>query len=105
MIQNLPNLVTTSYILDEVVTFLSSRGQHSEAVSIGDILLTSSAIQMIHVDERLLFEAWSYFQRHDDKEYSLTDCVSFVVMSELGIQTAYTFDRDFIQAGFLIEPV
>ncbi len=98
------DLVTTSYVLDEVVTFLASRGYHSEAVSIGNTLLQSSAIQMIHVDQPLLLEAWRYFQRHDDKRYSLTDCVSFAIMTNLGIQTAYSFDRNFVQAGFIIEP-
>ena len=97
-------LVTTSYILDEVVAFLVSRGFHNMAVSVGNALLESSAIEMIHVDEPLLLEAWNYFQRHDDKRYSLTDCISFVVMSERGIQTAYAFDRNFVQAGFIIEP-
>lgn len=50
-------------------------------------------------------EGWEYFQGHDDKRYSLTDCVSFVVMQNYGIYTAFAFDRDFIQAGFIIEPM
>jgi len=74
-------------------------------VRIGNSLLNSSHVSLIHVDEPLLLEAWSYFTRHHDKRYSLTDCVSFVVMIESGIQTAYAFDRDFIQAGFTIEPI
>ncbi len=98
------NFVTMSYVLDEVVTFLASDGYHGKAVSVGNTLLESSAIQMIHVDEPLLLEAWRYFQRHDDKRYSLTDCISFVIMTNLGIQTAYSFDRNFVQAGFIIEP-
>ena len=98
------DLVTTSYVLDEVVAFLVSRGYHNKAVFLGNALLESSAIEIIHVDQPLLLEAWSYFQRHDDKRYSLTDCISFVVMSERKIQTAYAFDRNFVQAGFVVGP-
>ena len=50
-------------------------------------------------------EGWDYFKRHDDKRYSLADCVSFVVMERNDIYTAYAFDRDFNQAGFIIEPM
>ncbi len=45
-----------------------------------------------------------YFQRHHDKDYSLTDCISFVVMQKLGIRTAFAFDPHFVQAGFTKEP-
>ena len=99
------NFITTSYVLDEVVTLLVSRGYHHKAVSVGNTLLESSVIEMVHVDEPLMLEAWGYFRRHDDKRYSLTDCVSFVVMSQRGIQTAYAFDRNFVQAGFITEPI
>jgi len=40
------------------------------------------------------------FRRHDDKEWSFTDCVSFAVMRELKIADAFTTDNHFAQAGF-----
>ncbi len=103
--QNHPDLVTTSYVLNETVTFFNSRGYHSKAVSVGNVLLESPSVDLVHVDESLLLEGWSYFARHRDKRYSLTDCISFVVMRESEIQTAYAFDRNFIQAGFIVEPI
>ena len=99
------DFVTTSYVLNETATFFNSRGYHSKAVSIGNRLLDSPSVDLVHVDESLLLEAWRCFGRHDDKRYSLTDCVSFVVMSRMGIQTAYAFDRNFVQAGFSTEPI
>ena len=60
---------------------------------------------MVHVNESLLMEAWYYFERHNDKRYSLTDCISFIVMLKYNIRTAYAFDRNFVQAGFSIEPI
>ena len=94
------SLVTTSYVFDEVVTYLNSRRQHDKAVSVGRNLLNAANIEVVQVDESLFYEAWSYFEQHADKTYSLTDCVSFVLMKRLGITEALTFDKHFVQAGF-----
>lgn len=96
--------VTTSYVFDEVVTFLNSKRQHSKAVRVGNNLLTASPIQMIHVDEDLFHEGWQYFMKHNDKTFSLTDCISFVLMRQLKITEALTFDKHFVQAGFVKLP-
>lgn len=97
-------LVVTSFIFDEIVTFLNSKGMHSKAVQLGNSLLRSSHIQFVQVEMSLLTESWSYLQQHRDKDYSLTDCISFVVMKQRDITTALTFDHHFTQAGFLAEP-
>jgi predicted nucleic acid-binding protein len=44
--------------------------------------------------------ALELYQQHADKEWTLTDCASFVVMRERGITAALTGDRHFEQAGF-----
>lgn len=101
----LPPLITTSYVFDEVMTFFNSRGFHAKAVQVGNNLLRSPSVQLIHVDEPLFYEGWSLFQKHDDKQFSLTDCISFVVMQKYGIAIAYAFDKHFSQAGFIRDPV
>ncbi len=100
----LPSLVTTTYVFDEVVTFFNGRNRHAKAVEIGNLLLESSSLELVHVDEALFREAWHYFTRHSDKSYSLTDCASFVVMKRLRIRAALTFDKHFTQAGFEWKP-
>jgi len=104
IVQALPPLVTTSYIFDEVVTYFNTRGYHAKAVQVGNDLLVSPSVQLVHVDEALFQQGWAYFQEHQDKDYSLTDCVSFIVMRKLGVNTALTFDKHFVQAGFNKEP-
>ena len=98
--KRLPPLVTTSYVFDEVVTYFNSRGHHAKAVEVGNRLLTSPSVQFVQVDEKLFREGWEYFQLHKDKEYSFTDCISFVAMKTFRIETAFAFDQHFVQAGF-----
>jgi predicted nucleic acid-binding protein len=100
----LPALVTTTYIFSEVVTYLNSRGLHEKAVEVGEDLLASPIVRLIHVDEDLLEKGWRFLVQHQDKTYSLADCISFVLMQQLGIQTAFAFDNHFQQAGFDVEP-
>jgi predicted nucleic acid-binding protein len=90
----------TSYVFDEVMTFFNSRGRHEKAVEVGSSLIQAGAIELVHVDEALFYEGWECLQKHKDKTYSLTDCISFIVMKKVGIKAALTFDRHFIQAGF-----
>jgi hypothetical protein len=100
----LPSLVTTSYVFCEIVTFFNARGHHGKAVEVGNNLLQSRAIEIVHVDEELLELSWHYLASRQDKRYSLTDCASFVVMKRRGISTAFTVDHHFEQAGFQIQP-
>jgi len=97
-------IVTTSYIFDETITYLNSRNHHEKAVEVGENLLLSPSIELVHIDENLFFEGWTMFQKYQDKRFSLTDCISFIVMKEKGLKTALTFDKHFFQAGFTIEP-
>jgi uncharacterized protein len=104
LLKNLPPLVTTSYIFDEAVTFFNSRRQHTKAAEVGNRLLRSGAIDLIYVDESLFYEGWQFLLKHNDKSYSLTDCISFVVMKKRGLKSALTFDHHFNQAGFTTLP-
>lgn len=102
--QSKPVLVTITYIFDEIVTFFNSRNVHHKAVEIGNRLLSSPDLELVEIDRTLFNRGWQYFQKYQDKSYSLTDCLSFIVMEERGIITALTLDDHFIQAGFQIFP-
>src|SRR5665648_1053927 len=70
----------------------------------GTLLRSSRELRMIHPDEGQLARGWRRFLERPDKTYSLVDCLSFVVMEELGIETAITGDRHFRQEGFRVLP-
>jgi hypothetical protein len=48
--------------------------------------------------------ARQWFFRWRDKDFSFTDCTSFVVMRERRLKAALTSDSHFLQAGFEILP-
>ena len=49
----------------------------------------------------LFREALALYRQHQDKEWGLTDCSSFVIMRRLGLTESLTFDHHFEQAGFV----
>ena len=104
LLKDLPEMVTTTYVIDEIVTFFNSRNRHAKAVEIGNRLINSRSVQIIHVDQGLFDRGWEYFKQHDDKTFSMTDCISFIVMKEQGSESALSFDKHFTQAGFKVLP-
>ncbi len=57
---------------------------------------------MARLTPPLFDRAFALYRTHQDKTWSLTDCLSFVVMRETGVSAALTSDRHFAQAGFQI---
>lgn len=100
-----PQLITTTYIFDEVVTLLNSRKLHSKAVEVGTLLLESPDILLVEIDKAIFERGWQDFKKYKDKSFSLTDCLSFVVMQNRSIMNALTLDIHFQQVGFQIFPV
>src|SRR5215207_4870735 len=94
----------TDYIFDEALTLILSRIGHTQAANFGRWLLGSQIIHLVRLDLSQWQAAWQLFQQYDDKEFSFTDCTSFVVMREHHLVDAFTFDRHFEQMGFRMWP-
>jgi predicted nucleic acid-binding protein len=95
-------LITSEYIFDESTTLIRYRISHSAAVLFGDSLINSSIVSIIDITEDVRLKAWEIFKKYDDKELSFTDCTSFILMKELKLHRAFTFDEHFKQVGFEI---
>ena len=92
--------VTTDYVLDETATLVRmDAGVEAAADAVRPILGSRSATA-VWIDPTHFEAALALFDRHRDKRWSFTDCTSFVVMQDLGIENAFSFDRNFEQAGF-----
>ena len=63
-------------------------------------LRSSDKVEILTADERLWNEGLQLFADRPDKEWSLTDCISFVAMERESLTEALTGDRHFEQAGF-----
>lgn len=94
--------LTTDYVLDETATLLKSRKLRRLVGPWLDQLQTSSACHIAWMDSDRFAATARYFQKHDDKEWSFTDCFSFVQMRERKLKRALTTDHHFRQAGFEI---
>jgi len=95
-------IVTSDYILDESITLILFRTSHSSAVLFGESIMASKIIELINIDMAYFRKAMKYFKKFHDKQYSFTDCTSYVLMQELKILRAFTFDNHFRQMGFQI---
>jgi predicted nucleic acid-binding protein len=92
-------LLTTTFIVAEAhALFLSRLGR---TAGVGFLqFVADSEIVLIRPHESDEQTAREIIYRYTDKDFSLTDAISFAVMERLGITTAFTFDRDFTQYGF-----
>lgn len=96
-------VVTTNYVITELAALMISplRIPRSSIVSFITGLKTSPSVEIVHIDPDLDAAAWKLFAERPDKEWSLVDCASIVVMQARGITEALTTDHHFEQAGFV----
>ncbi|NSW90935.1 MAG: PIN domain-containing protein [Firmicutes bacterium] len=77
---------------------------HTSAVEFGRIILASKVIKIVPVTAERWENSWNLFVKYSDKNFLFTDCTSFIIMKELGLKEAFTFDRHFQQMGFSCVP-
>ena len=96
-------IITTSYIITELIALLSSplRIPRPKAIAFIQSLKTSPYIEVIHISKEIDTKAWELLMQRQDKEWSLVDCSSFIVMQECKITESLTSDHHFEQAGFI----
>jgi uncharacterized protein len=102
-VQQQRNIVTTNYVVSELVALLSSplRIPRPRIFELVDAIKTVPYVKVIHIDQAIDTAAWELCKGRPDKAWSLVDCTSFVLMQQLNIQEALTTDQHFEQAGFI----
>jgi len=99
VMENRQPLVTSDYILDELLTLLKARGEFQRALDLGGKLLSGETARLEWVTPADVQAAWQIFSTFRDKGWSFTDCVSLAMMRRLHISVAFAFDVHFRQFG------
>lgn len=94
-------LVTTNWVLTEVADALAKPANRLGFAELMEMLAANPDVVIVPPTLSLFDQGVSFYNARPDKEWSLTDCISFVVMTQLGIIEALTADHHFQQAGFV----
>lgn len=98
-------MVTTDYVLDEAITLFRARKGLKPALDfVKKIKSSPKSVSVIWVDEFVFTEALKILEDSDPHLWSFTDCTSFAVMTNLGIDTAFAFDKNFRERGLTVLP-
>jgi len=95
-----PPFVTTEYVLWESINGLSKISDRPRVHALLDMITHLPDWHVVPASGELTTRGIQSHRQYSDKEWSLTDCISFIVMRERGITRALTHDHHFEQAGF-----
>ena len=95
-------IVTTGWMLTELADGLSAVGHRPVFAKILAELHNDKDTTIVPFSEALFSKGIDLYCARPDKDWSLTDCISFVVMQQYALKQALTADRHFEQAGFQI---
>lgn len=99
-------VVTTEFVLIEVANFFKRPGDRGMFPAFDAALRADLSTTIVPASSDLYARGLNLFAARPDKEWSLTDCTSFVIMTEQKLTDALTADEHFEQAGFraLLKP-
>jgi uncharacterized protein len=92
--------VTTDFVLLELGDHLCGHRHRALFVKFYDFLQSHPVTEIIPLSDEILRRGRALYAARPDKDWSLTDCTSFVVMADRKLTDALTADHHFEQAGF-----
>jgi uncharacterized protein len=92
-------IVTTEAVLWEWLNALSDTSSRRVVAEGYQRVHRDSSIEVVSFEPELIGSAFDLYRGRSDKDWSLTDCLSFVVMQRRQLTNALTTDRHFEQAG------
>ena len=93
-------IVTTEFVLLELGNACARAEDHADFLVLVAGMRASPRVKIIPLASELFNRGLARMRERSDKNWSLTDCISFVVMEAEGIREALTGDQHFEQAGF-----
>lgn len=97
-------LLTTDAVLTEFLGHLSKLGEHLRNLATEAVrqILRNPNVKVLPQTRDLFLQGLDLYENRDDKDYSLTDCISMIVMRSEGVTEILTNDNGFKQEGFEI---
>lgn len=94
-------LVTTDAVLVEFLTQFSAYGAsfRCKAAELVKAILCDPMILVVPQTRELFLAGLTFFASRPDKAYSMTDCMSMIIMKRDGLSDVLTFDSHFAQEG------
>lgn len=98
------HIITTEMVLAELLNGVSRLGEYHRNLASTEVLRLQGDpnIDIVSQSADQFRYAFDFYISRPDQRWGLTDCASFIVMQERGVDHALTADRDFTQAGFTI---
>lgn len=93
-------MVTTHWILSEVADAFAGSSARQTIKAVVTELENDPSVLLLEASTELFHQGLDLYHKRPDKHWSLTDCISFVVMGDRGLSEALTGDHHFAQAGF-----
>jgi predicted nucleic acid-binding protein len=100
------SLITSDFVLLEVADALTIPRVRSQTINFINRLRNLSGLKIVPLSQSLFDAGWQLYSQRLDKNWGLTDCISFAIMQQEGMTIAFTSDKHFEQAGFtrLLKP-
>jgi hypothetical protein len=95
-------LLTSYWVLLELGDHMRHEGNREVFSQFLPEIGNDPRYEIVPAEQRLLDQAIALYRDRRDKDWSLTDCTSFILMRERGLQEALSADHHFEQAGFTL---
>jgi len=101
--QEKQTIITSNYVITELVALFNSplKLPRDKLFQYIEAIKTASYVELIYVNSEIDELAWALLKSRIDKNWSLVDATSFIIMQQLNMQIALTTDRHFEQAGLI----
>lgn len=96
------SLITSNHVLGESYTLMRKLLGHDAATGFIRSLNRSRRVEILFTPQELEKKAYQLLERYDDQRFSFVDATSFVWMKKLRLREAFTFDKHFVAAGFMV---
>jgi uncharacterized protein len=97
-------LVTSDFCVDETLTLIAARARPKLALVAGRHFFHTSIARLHFLEKNQIDRAWILFQQRATADWGFTDCTSKVLIDELQLNAAASFDRHFQQFGVPVFP-